>query len=168
MTSDPEVRDFLWGIGGSLLCGLSLFYAINSVVVVTGIHDKRERLPRVGVEVTANVVRWNHSSRAHNSSVKLSYLYDGREYRPEIRCPVEPARTMRLRVDPRHPGEFVAENNSTDDSRSFFNSLLGIPFGLLFAFLGGVLAFAGFAGLREDRRATRKLRRYRARKGQAG
>jgi hypothetical protein len=75
---------------------------------------------------------------------------------------------MRLRVDPRHPAEFVAENNNTDDSRSFFNSLLGIPFGLLLAFFGGLLAFVGFAGLREDHRATRKLRRYRARKGQAG
>jgi hypothetical protein len=169
MVSDQDVRNSLYSLAGVLLLGLGLTYAIGAVVVLTGIHDKRERLPREGAEVTATVVSWDHRRGPRTRSVKLSYLYEGREYRPEIRCgcgSAGPAATMRLRVDPRRPTEFVAENNHTDDSRSVFNGVGAIPVGLFIAGLGGVLTWVGVASLREDRRATQKLKRYRARKAQ--
>jgi hypothetical protein len=50
MVNDQNARTILWSPAGLVLFGLGAGYAVGSAVVMTGIHDKRERLPRAGVE----------------------------------------------------------------------------------------------------------------------
>ncbi|MGI5523654.1 hypothetical protein ACQEUX_22365 [Micromonospora sp. CA-259024] len=130
-----------------LLAGLT--YATSIASYKWHLHTKAERLRAEGVQVQADVsARRDNSGRGGGTdTIRVGYDYEGVRYSERILCgsaggcTEEPPTVMRVWVDPEHPEEFLAENGNTDDSVFVLNAWGGIPFGLVFAVVGGGLVW---------------------------
>lgn len=143
---------------------------LAGIALVTGfvwarvsLAEKREWLRENGVVVTASVTEFEDGGSRGTDVISIAYEYEGTRHEARIPCAGgtgchgAPPSTLEVRVDPRHPDEFLAENGHTDDSSSPRGAWPILIFGLVLLVGGSGLGGMVLANrVRAKRRSQRR------------
>ncbi|MFC7242072.1 hypothetical protein ACFQO7_06210 [Catellatospora aurea] len=143
-----------------LVAGLGL--ATMTAVTKFGDLDKQKRLRADGTAVIAVVTGHKDGSGRVAEQIQVAYQVQGLSYQQWIKGDAAVGESMWLWLGPADPAEFVAHNGSTDDSLAFFNTWMGMPWGLGFAAIGAAVLVRDLRAARAARTAAQRgLRRKR-------